>query len=1454
MKKSLSLIIGSLMLLFTLVFISCEPEDLGTATIYGIVTDNATGEPIQKAGVELSPSGLKTTTGTDGRFEFSNLMAGSYSLAITQKGYYDVNSVNVELSVGQYLQRDVQMELIPPALKVVDDENKDLSVLDFGSAEADIARAFNIFNDGTEKLEWEVTKTAFWIDSISKTSGALYSNNKQPIVVFIDRNKLEEGENKTTLQVTSSNGSKSITIKAENKREAIVINMLECSDITGTTAVFNAEMINDGNPKYTERGFVYSTNPMPTVDNTIFKFTAPVDENVKFLSQANKLETDVTYYVRAYAINALGLVYSANQVSFVVNTSYPTVKTNNIAAHNIFNGTAIFNGEIISEGDPVYTERGFVYGLVPNPTIDDTKKVVSGSGKGAFSANISGLEEGKVYYIRAFATNAKGTAYGADVKLDCTASKPILTTNEVTNIKISDGTATFVGNVEFFGDLPCIERGFVYATVNNPTIDDTKFVVSGNETGIFRKNVTNLEEGHTYYVRAYITNQKETVYGNVVTCNYVAIMPIVKTNEVLSKNLAEGTASFSGTIVSEGDLPYTERGFVYATVHNPTIEDAKVVASGSGLGEFTMQATELVEGKLYYIRAYIKNKKGIVYGEEVSLDFTATMPVVKTNDDVSKNIAEGTATFSGTIVSEGDLPYTERGFVYATTHNPTIDDIKVTALGTGLGDFTSQATGLIEGKTFYVRAFVTNSKGTVYGDEVSLDFTAIMPTIKTNGVVSKNIAKGTASFSGTIVTEGDLPYTERGFVYSTAHNPTKEDTKSLASGTGEGDFSSEVNDLAEGKIYYVRAFVTNIKGTVYGEEVSLDFTAIMPEVKTNAVVSKNIAEGTASLSGTIVTEGDLPYTERGFVYSTAHNPTINDSKVISIGSGVGDFISIATELQEGKVYYIRSFVTNFKETIYGEEISLDFTAKNPIVKTNLVLNKNIAEGTATFSGTIESEGDLPYTERGFVYSTAHNPSIYDTKVLAQGSGLGEFTVSVKNLLEGQTFYVRSFVSNKKGTFYGDEVILDFIAVMPMIKTNGVISKDIGGRTASFSGTIISIGDLPYIEYGFVYSVSHNPTISDKKVVASGSGLGDFTANASEIIEGSIYYVRAYLTNKKGTVYGEEVMMDFQPIKPIVVTLPITNKNISQGTVTLNGNISNIGDPAYIKKGFEFHSPLMVTILEVDDRNTGNFSYNLSNVSVGSSYYYRAFAKTKNETVYGEFVEFDFYAILPEVETVSIIAQSANSVYMVGNIKVGGNPMFHECGFIYGNISNPTIEDTSVTKIMVSNTISGQFEKQVSIALGTSTWYVRAYAKSSAGVSYGEIIKVSDPEYEDYVKLPKVSVEEKVLTSYINVVYRISHDMGVMAWESADTTCKNLVYNGFDDWELPSKSVLQQMYNEKSNINDLYDDYYWGIDSQLKPQGNGSYVPVKARYFSFKSGETGYSELNNQYRVRCVRKE
>ena len=536
MKKSLYFFFG--ILLICGIYQACVPDVELPGSIYGVVADKATGEPIKSAGVELSPGGLKTITGSEGQFEFTELDPGKYTLLITKTGYLDGVSSTIEVKAGQQAKGDVQLEQIPPALKVVDENNADLLELHFGDAEADIARSFNIYNDGAEKLSWEIVKTAVWIDSISKTSGDVSPNGKQPIVVTIDRNKLEEGENKTTLQITSSNGSKSLTVIAVNSRKAVSLNTLECTDVKGTTAIFNAELLCEGNPKYTERGFVYSTTQQPTVDNTIAKLTVPVDEKLQYSAQAVDLAANTTYYVRAYAVSVLGTFYSTNQVSFVVQTSAPTVVTDSIKDLNIENGTAIFNGKVTYVGDPAYTERGFVYGTVPNPTIDDTKKVVSGTGEGAFSANITGLEEGNTYYVRAYAQNVKGVAYGKDVLVNCVATMPEVSTNEVTNISIKNGTATFVGDVKSYGDLSCAERGFVYALTNNPTIDDTKLIVSGAELGVFRKNVSGLEEGKTYYVRAYVTNKKGTVYGNEVSCNLTANMPEVKTLAVTNKDIA----------------------------------------------------------------------------------------------------------------------------------------------------------------------------------------------------------------------------------------------------------------------------------------------------------------------------------------------------------------------------------------------------------------------------------------------------------------------------------------------------------------------------------------------------------------------------------------------------------------------------------------------------------------------------------------------------------------------------------------------------------------------------------------------------------------------------------------------------------------------------------------------------------------------------------------------------
>lgn len=90
-------------------------------------------------------------------------------------------------------------------------------------------------------------------------------------------------------------------------------------------------------------------------------------------------------------------------------TSLPTVTTGSVS--NITASGASCSGNVTNDGGASVTQRGFCYSTSQNPTISNSK-VTSGSGTGSFSANLTGLSPNTTYYVRAFATNSKGTSYG----------------------------------------------------------------------------------------------------------------------------------------------------------------------------------------------------------------------------------------------------------------------------------------------------------------------------------------------------------------------------------------------------------------------------------------------------------------------------------------------------------------------------------------------------------------------------------------------------------------------------------------------------------------------------------------------------------------------------------------------------------------------------------------------------------------------------------------------------------------------------------------------------------------------------------------------------------------------------------------------------------------------------------------------------------------------------------
>ncbi|MDR1544643.1 MAG: carboxypeptidase regulatory-like domain-containing protein [Prevotellaceae bacterium] len=1114
------------------IFCGCEnPQIETTGGIYGIVVDKATGEPIKSAGVELQPSGTIAVTGSEGQFEFTEVKSGDYSLHVTKTGYSELVGYKTKVEGGKTTKVDIQLEKLPSALKIINDKGLEIDSLNFGTETSVVTRSFSIFNDSPETLEWLITENCDWITELSKTTGTLQATKQTPVSLTINRALLAGGENTYILNITSDNGNKELIITATGENRTLpTLNTMEATNITSSSAIFHGEITAAGLPAYDERGFVYSLSEMPTVENTIQKLTSPVNSTTAFLANASGLSIDQTYYVRAYAKNALGYAYSTNQYSFQTIVGMPQISTQEATNKNIANGTITFNGTIVAVGDPAYTERGFCYGIAHNPTVDDEKYAVSGSGTGAFSKNVTNLQEGHTYYVRAYATNIRGTVYGTEVIVDFNAVMPVVQTNAVSNKNIGAGTATVNGNVVSIGDLPYTERGFVYAQTSNPTINDTKKVVSGTGTGSYSGNITNLAANTVYYVRAYVTNSRGTTYGDNVVLDFSAINPQVTTQAVSDINIGAGTAVFYGTIVNVGDPAYTEKGFAYGTMPTPTIDDTKKIVSGTSAGAFTANINNLPLDQQLYVRAYAKNSlENVIYGSVESFALTSSLPSVTTQSVTADNRTAGTATFNGTIVNVGNPAYTEKGFVYAIGSVPTIDDTKLTVSGSGTGTFSKNATNLVMGNTYRIRAYAKNSINTAYGEEITLNFNAVQPQVTTLDATNANVGNGTVTLNGNIANIGDPVCTEKGFVYSTSTNPDVtdvSDTKVIVAGNAQGNFTANITNLPPSNTYYVRAYVKDYLNVVgYGAEKTFNFAGNTPLFNSTDYVvfsNTNRVEGTATFSTYtgIYSAGTPAYTERGFVYSTtAQNPTIENTKIVVSGSGsTGNFTTNVTNLVMGQTYYVRAYATNAVGTVYNQSRTLDFNAISP--SSTMSAATNITENTAMLNSSITNTGDPAYTERGFVYGTVQNPTNTDTKQTVSGSGAGNFSANISGLSPGTTYYVRSYTVAQSQYYYSSQN--NFTTKMTISGTvkNSSTQEVISGASVVVKSGATTIGSTTTNSSGN-FSIS-NVAAGSYSVNVTASGYANYSQTFSfSASQSSVNVLMSQLGSLTGTLKDNE---------------------------------------------------------------------------------------------------------------------------------------------------------------------------------------------------------------------------------------------------------------------------------------------------------------------------------------------
>jgi hypothetical protein len=179
--------------------------------------------------------------------------------------------------------------------------------------------------------------------------------------------------------------------------------------VTQTSARCGGDVLNQGSSTVSQRGVCYDIRSNPTIDNNI---VASGTGGGVFTASLTGLTPGTTYFVRAYATNASGIIYG-NEVTFLTNpVLVPTVSTTAVSL--ILTTTATSGGNVTNDGSGTVVSRGICYSTSHNPTLL-SDFVESGSGTGNFIATINGLNPGTTYYVKAFASNSAGTAYGNEV-------------------------------------------------------------------------------------------------------------------------------------------------------------------------------------------------------------------------------------------------------------------------------------------------------------------------------------------------------------------------------------------------------------------------------------------------------------------------------------------------------------------------------------------------------------------------------------------------------------------------------------------------------------------------------------------------------------------------------------------------------------------------------------------------------------------------------------------------------------------------------------------------------------------------------------------------------------------------------------------------------------------------------------------------------------------------------
>jgi len=192
--------------------------------------------------------------------------------------------------------------------------------------------------------------------------------------------------------------------------------------------------------------------------------------------------------------------------------------------------------------------------------------------------------------------------------------------------------------------------------------------------------------------------------------------------------------------------------------------------------------------------------------------------------------------------------------------------------------------------------------------------------------------------------------------------------------------------------------------------------------------------------------------------------------------------------------------------------------------------------------------------------------------------------------------------------------------LPVVTTGSYSS--LTPTTVVLAGNVSSEGGGT-VTKGICWSVNENPTINDSQT-DGGTGTGAYTCTLTGLSASTTYYARAFATNSIGTSYGSQVTFTTSdPSAPVVSTTALSS--ISATGAVCGGEITSDGGATVTAKGVCWSAStgptVALTTKTTDGTGTGTFTSTISGLTLGTTYYVRAYATNSLGTSYGSELTF-----------------------------------------------------------------------------------------------------------------------------------------------------------------------------------------------------------------------------------------